>query len=76
MRIGFWLLVLAVICIPIMLLCKPCFFRGEPAHEENEEIEFTNINNNNDQANNQIQRNSADVNGGTDDAMKKRHDEM
>jgi len=75
MHIGFWLLVIAVICIPIMLLCKPCFFRGEPAHEENEEIEFTNINNN-DQANNQIQRNSADVNGGTDDAMKKRHDEM
>jgi len=75
MHIGFWLLVIAVICIPIMLLCKPCFFRGEPAHEENEEIEFTNINNN-DQAINQIQRNSADVNGGTDDAMKKRHDEM
>jgi len=46
MHIGLGLLMVAIICIPIMLLVKPCCFRGDPPPEdEKDEIEFTNINN-------------------------------
>jgi hypothetical protein len=72
MHVGLGLLIVAVIFIPIMLLVKPCCFRGDPGHdEEQDEIEFTNINNRGGDAeqNMQIQRGSAD---GTDDAMRKR----
>jgi len=48
MHIGLGLLIVAVIFIPIMLLAKPCCFRGDPGHDdEQDEIEFTNINNRN-----------------------------
>lgn len=71
MSIGLALLVIVVILIPVMLFVKPCCFRGDPGHDdEHDEIEFTNINN--QDGNNQIQRESADASGGADDAMKKR----
>lgn len=53
MGIGFTFLVIAVIMIPIMLLVKPCFFRGEEPAEDHEEIEFTNIQNQEGNGNNQ-----------------------
>jgi hypothetical protein len=43
MSIGFAFLVIVVILIPIMLFVKPCCFRGDPGHEEENEIEFANI---------------------------------
>lgn len=76
-RIGFVLLVIVIILIPIMLFAKPCCFRGDPGHDdeegENNQIEFANINNVEPQ-NNQIQR-SGEM-GATDDVMNKRQDEM
>jgi len=45
MHIGLGLLILAIICMPIMLLAKPCCFRGDPPHDDElDEIEFTNLN--------------------------------
>jgi len=44
LSIGFALLVVVIILIPIMLFVKPCCFRGDDHHEP-EEIEFANINN-------------------------------
>lgn len=79
MQIGFVLMIIAFVLIPVMLLVKPCCFRGDGGHEdEHDEIEFTNINNRDgeQQPNPQIQRGSAEPGGSTDDAMKKRHDEM
>lgn len=32
--IGFALLIIVVILIPIMLFVKPCCFRGDPGHDE------------------------------------------
>lgn len=82
MTIGFVLFIIAVICIPIMLFVKPCCFRGDPPHdEEQDEIEFTNINNRGpggeleqQLVQPQIQRASRDMDGSgaTDDALKKR----
>lgn len=81
MEIGLVLFVVAVVMIPIMLFVKPCCFRGDAAHEdEQDEIEFTNINNRGVAELEQnlvqpgIQRQSKDMDGAgtTDDAMKKR----
>lgn len=70
-NIGLALLVIVVILIPVMLFVKPCCFRGDPGHDEDhDEIEFTNINNNDGNVN------RSEAAGGTDDAMRKRHDEM
>jgi len=58
MAIGFILLIIVFLLIPVMLFVKPCCFRGDGGHDDNEEnnqIEFANINNVDNQ-NNQIQR--------------------
>lgn len=68
MHVGLGLLIVVVLLIPVMLLCKPCFFRGEEAHEEENEIEFANIQN---VENNQIQGEDD-----AEDAMRKRQNEM
>jgi hypothetical protein len=75
--IGFALLVIVIILIPIMLFVKPCCFRGDHHDDDNEgennQIEFANINNIDNQQN---QVNRSDGVGNTDDAMNKRQDEM
>lgn len=48
LSIGFALLIIVIILIPIMLFVKPCCFRGEGGDhhdDENNQIEFANINN-------------------------------
>lgn len=48
LTIGFALLIIVIILIPIMLFVKPCCFRGDHGDdhgEENNQIEFANINN-------------------------------
>lgn len=48
-NVGFALLILVIICIPIMLFVKPCCFRKAPAPEDENEIEITNINRGDDE---------------------------
>lgn len=71
-RIGFVLLIVVIVLIPIMLFVKPCCFRGDGGHDdengENNQIEFANINN--------MEQNNGVQNSGTDDVMNKRQDEM
>jgi len=43
--IGKILLIFMIVFIPIMLFVKPCCFRGTPPPADDNEIEFTNINN-------------------------------
>lgn len=37
-----------LICVPMMLLVKPCCFRGSGAHVDDQEIEFADIRNANE----------------------------
>ena len=41
--IGLALLITTIVLIPIMLFCKPCFFREKGREQEAQEIEFTQI---------------------------------
>lgn len=77
-KIGFVLLILVVIMVPIMLCVKPCFFRGgSSADDDDNEIEFTNIQRADNDLNQglvqpAIQRQSRDASDGADDVMQKR----
>jgi len=75
MTIGLVLLIIVVILIPVMLFVKPCCFRGDAGHddEEHNQIEFANIQN----ADNQNQAiNPSVAEGDTENQINKRQDEM
>lgn len=80
--IALALLAIVMVMIPIMLFVIPCCFRGEGDHDEDHpEIEFTNINREqNDMQQNLIQRPSNEDESVsrnlTDDIMQKRQNQM
>lgn len=67
--IALILLGIVIIMIPIMLLAKPCCFRGKPKVSDENEIEFTNIHGDEPQYVNSIQRRESDENDPVTSAM-------